>query len=83
MTKHITTYRLAKKIEYDSNKSSSSRADLQEIQMMGNILNCTWVCDQQIPDSGRLWRLNATGFQGNEKLEREVVDQHTFKFILN
>lgn len=49
-------------------------ADLQEIQMMGNILNCTWVCDQQNTDSGRHWRLNATGFQGNEKLEREVVD---------
>ena len=28
MTKHITTYRLAKKIEYDSNKSFSSRACL-------------------------------------------------------
>ena len=55
-------------------KALHLRANLQEIQMMGNILNCTWVCDQQNTDSGRHWRLNATGFQGNEKLEREVVD---------
>lgn len=38
MKKHITTYGLAKKTEYDSNERSSFGADLQEIQMMGNIL---------------------------------------------